>query len=317
MLYTIFLYDSKSGLLLYDKNFQEISDGKMELFSSFFSALKSFISEMILDGEKQLKNIELGDYSVLITSVGEIGADLVVIGDKDDQKLINKFIPKLIKVLLKYRQIFIDWQGKRDDFNILDAPISDLILSHKKLLGEKTLIEHPELVLKSMWAHKKEIDVENKRILSQEREILIERMENSNVLPNKLVIAEKLLYIAEKLKDDKDFINYQEEIKKIKDEIRDTKIKLNYYLDKIKSTINQAVNILRNKPLNDGDYKDVYINLYSFSNKLKNMIENNKWQEYRDLAQTIINKDEVSTEKLSEAISLILKMNNNIEYYLN
>ena len=57
MLYTIFLYQSESGLLFYDKNFQDISDGKMELFSSFFSALKSFIGEMILDGEKELKNM--------------------------------------------------------------------------------------------------------------------------------------------------------------------------------------------------------------------------------------------------------------------
>ena len=79
MLYTIFLYQSESGLLFYDKSFQDISDGKMDLFSSFFSALKSFIGEIVLDGAKELKNIELGDYTVLITSINEIKADLVVI----------------------------------------------------------------------------------------------------------------------------------------------------------------------------------------------------------------------------------------------
>ncbi|HEY0090639.1 MAG TPA: hypothetical protein VGB37_17440, partial [Candidatus Lokiarchaeia archaeon] len=58
------LYQQESGLLLYDKNFQDISEGKMELFSGFFAALKSFVSEMVLEGSKDLKNIELGDYSV-------------------------------------------------------------------------------------------------------------------------------------------------------------------------------------------------------------------------------------------------------------
>ena len=68
MLYTIFLYQSESGLLLFDKSFQDISSGKMELFSSFFSALKAFIGEMIIEGSTELKNISLGDYTVLIES---------------------------------------------------------------------------------------------------------------------------------------------------------------------------------------------------------------------------------------------------------
>lgn len=317
MLYTIFLYQSESGLLFYDKSFEDISSGKMDLFSSFFSALKAFIGEMVLGGSKELKNIELGDYTVLITSINEIKADLVIIGDKEDHKGINKLIPKLIKILLKYSEVFLEWKGNRADFDILDEPILELVLSQKKLLGEKSLIDRQEHILKSMWAHKKDLSAQQIQNLIQERDNLIGKIENLTVLPKKLEITENLLEISEKLKDEQYFIKCQEEINAIKDEIRDSKIKLNYYLEKIKITINQAVNQLGNKPLNQGDYKDVYLNLYSFSNKLKNMVDNNTWEEYRDLAQKMINKDEVSFDELSESISTILKMNDNIEYYLN
>ena len=317
MLYTIFLYQSESGLLFYDKSFEDISSGKMDLFSSFFSALKAFIGEMVLGGSKELKNIELGDYTVLITSINEIKADLVIIGDKEDHKGINKLIPKLIKILLKYSEVFLEWKGNRADFDIIDEPILELVLSQKKLLGEKSLIDRQEHILKSMWAHKKDLSAQQIQNLIQERDNLIGKIENLTVLPKKLEITENLLEISEKLKDEQYFIKCQEEINAIKDEIRDSKIKLNYYLEKIKITINQAVNQLGNKPLNQGDYKDVYLNLYSFSNKLKNMVDNNTWEEYRDLAQKMINKDEVSFDELSESISTILKMNDNIEYYLN
>ncbi|TFG04052.1 MAG: hypothetical protein EU539_11680 [Promethearchaeota archaeon] len=317
MLYTIFLYQSKSGLLIYDKNFQNISDGKMELFASFFSALKSFIGEMVLEGSKELKNIELGDYTVLITPISEINADLVLIGDKDDHKQINKMIPKLVKTILKHQEIFLNWKGNRVDFEILDQPISELISSNKKLIGEKSLIEKPDVVLKSIWGHRKDLTPQEIENLKLEMNILENKIEDSPSLPNKLIILEKLVEISEKIKDDQNFIRYQQKIKETKDEIRDTTIKLNYYLEKIKKTINQAVANLRNKPIQEGDYKDVYLNLFSFSNKLKYMTDDDKWKQYRKYADVIINREEVSREELSSVISEILKMKENIEDYLN
>ncbi|MFX0071432.1 MAG: hypothetical protein ACFFAO_10120, partial [Candidatus Hermodarchaeota archaeon] len=170
---------------------------------------------------------------------------------------------------------------------------------------------------RSMWSHKKDLSPEETNSIRNELEILEDKLEISTTLNKKLSILEKLLELAEILKDDRRFINYQEIIKQTNDEIRDTTIKLNYYLEKVKKTINQAVMNLGNKPINEGDYKDVYLNLFSFSNKLKLMIDNNKWEVYRDYANTIINKDKVSREELSDVISTILKMKENIEDYLN
>ncbi|MHA2290304.1 MAG: hypothetical protein ACXABG_16075, partial [Promethearchaeota archaeon] len=133
--------------MIYDKSFQEISLGKMEMFSSFFSAIKTFVSELVLgdsfDRSKELTNIELKDYTVLITTLPKIKVDMVIIADKEDIKAINKLIPKLIKLLNKYEQLFLSWEGNRDEFTILDLPLTELVVANVKVV-RKSLIEHPD-----------------------------------------------------------------------------------------------------------------------------------------------------------------------------
>jgi len=317
MIYTLFLYHSESGLPLLDINLQDISSGKMDLFASFFSALKSFISEIVLDGSKELKNIELGDYRVLITNLDEIKADLVIIGDKEDSKAISKIIPKIIKIISNYQEVFLEWKGAPRDFNELKQEISELVLSQRKLVGKISMIENSEIVLNSMWSHKPDISNSEKESLISEKQSLIAEFEACSNIVQKLAMSETLLKISEDLKNSKGFVIYQEQIKSLKDEIRDTKIKLNYYLERTKVTISLAVDSLGTRSLNEGDYKDVYLNLYSFSNKLKNIVNDNSWELYRDMGNRLINKDEVPPEEISEAINFILKMNDDIDTYFN
>lgn len=317
MLYSIFLYQSTSGLLMYDKNFEDISSGKMELFSSFFSAIKTFISEMLLDGSKELRNIGIGDYTVLVTSIPEIKADLVMIADQEDVKSINKLIPKFIKVLVKHQQVFIEWDGNRNEFSILDQPLSELIMSKRKLVEGTTMLENPQEFLKGMWEHKSDISDQLANNLNQERDFLLGRYDKTTNLLRKLAIAEKVLELSEKLRDDASFLKFQGEVKRLKDEVKDTKLKLNYYLEKAKNSLSEAVDKLGNKSIHEGDYKDAYINLYSFSTKLKNVVANREWEQYRNLAQILINKDETSDHALSEAIQKILNLNDDIETYLS
>ncbi|MFW9898386.1 MAG: hypothetical protein ACFFDO_03915 [Candidatus Thorarchaeota archaeon] len=317
MLYTIFLYQQESGLLLYDKSFQDISDGKLDLFSSFFSTLKSFVSEVVLEGSQELKNIELGNYSVFFTAINEIKTDLVIIADNEDYKLVNKLIPKFIKILIDYKEIFLNWEGIKADFDILNTPISELIQSQKKLIGDKSLIEKPDLVLKSIWAHKKDLSLQEKENLIQEKDLLLSKLEKITNIQRKLGISKKLLEISERLKDEQGFFKYQEDVKLLKDNLKDTKIKLKYYLERIKLTLSQAIKLLGTKSVTEGSYRDVYLNLYSFSNKLKNITTDTKWREYQNLAKLLINKEEVSAHELSVAITKILHMNDDIDYYLN
>ena len=192
-----------------------------------------------------------------------------------------------------------------------------MIQSQKKLIGDKSLIEKLDLVLKSIWAHKKDLSLQEKENLIQEKDILLSKLEKITNIQRKLGISKKLLEISEKLKDEQSFFQYQEEVKLIKDNLKDTKIKLKYYLERIKFTLSQAIKLLGSKSVTEGSYRDVYLNLYSFSNKLKNVTSDTKWRDYQNLAKLLINKDEVSDHELSDAIMKILHMNDDIDYYIN
>ncbi len=317
MIYSLFLYQSKSGLLLYDKDFQDVSDGKLEMFSAFFSALKSFISEMVLSGSKELKNIELGDYFVLITNIPETESDLVIIADKEDNKTINKLIPKIVKTILTYKELFINWDQRVKTFKILDKPLTELIISKKKLVEGASLIEQQDKVLKSIWSHKKDLSDEIKQSLIDEKVILQRKLLRTENFKKKLTLAEKLIQISGKLKDDEGFINFQKEAKQIKDEIVDRKLKLQYYLERAKASLSMTLDNLGRKSLKDGDYKDTYLNLYSFSTKLKNLTDSDTYEKYQKLAKTLIEKDNITADELSQVISDILAMKDDIDGYIN
>ncbi len=316
MIYTIFLYQSHTGLLIYDKSFQEINAGKMEMFSSFFLTIKSFVSELVVDGSKELKKIELGDYTVLITSLSKVKVDMVIIADKEDVKAINKLIPKLIKLLQKYEQLFLSWDGNSKEFKKLDHPLTELVLTNVKDV-KKTLLQSPEQMLKSIWARKKKLSEEKFENLVQERDLLIYKIENVVNIPSKLAMSQTVVKLSEKLRDEITFLKYQGEVSRFKNELKDTKFKLNYYLNKIKTSLNEAIVNLGNNPIHLGDFKNSYLNLYSFSTKLKLVKENEGWEIYRELASKLIDKDSLSDHELSEIIQTLLNMSNNVEDYLN
>jgi len=315
MIYTIFLYQSHTGLLIYDKSFQEINAGKMEMFSSFFLTLKSFVSELVIDGSKELKNVELGEYTVLITSLSNVKVDMVIIADKEDAKAINKLIPKLIKLLQKHEQLFLSWDGNSEEFKLLDHPLTELVSANVKDL-KKTLLKSPEQILKSIWVHKKKLTEEEFENLVQERDLLIYKIENTVNIPSKLAMTQTVVELSEKLQDESTFLKYQGEVNRFKNELKDAKFKLNFYLNKIKTSVNEAIDNLGNDPIHLGDFKNSYLNLYSFSTKLK-LVKENGWEIYRELASKLIDKDSLSDHELSEIIQTLLNMSTNVEDYLN
>jgi len=309
---------------MYDKSFQDVSSGKMELFSSFFSAIKSFISEIVLEGSKELKNIEMGDYTIIISSIKDISVDIIMIADRQDYKIINKLIPKIIKILLQHKQLFLMWNRNKQELKILDKPLSDLFASKKKLVGEGAAITPTSQPIKARDAkktgHKKEIiDIEQSNLI-QERNFLISRLEKDTTtnLLRKLAISEKVLEISEQLNDDDIISKFQEQIKQLIKQIDDTKFKLDFYLNKVKNSLTETVEGLGAKMLHEGDYKDVYLNLYSFSTKLKIVSDGIYYEEIRELAKKLINisGSGITDHELSEAITKILNLSSNIDDYL-
>ena len=324
MLYTLFLYQSTSGLLMYSKNFQEVGSGKMELFSSFFAAINSFVSELVLDGSKELQNISMGDYIIIVSAIKEVNVDIVIIADKDDSKLIYKTIPKIIKVLNEHKELLIEWKNNVRELQILDQPMSEIILSNKKLIGDvKSLTEDAEEFLKSMWSQrsqlKGELDSQQRQNLYKEREFLIKKLDEGKTtnLYRKLAISNKILKISDQLREESTFLEYQEKINNLKAQISDTKIKMEYYLKQIKESITREIESLGGKTLEKGDYKDCYLSLYSFSTKLKNISEDvREFKKYRDWANKLINREEIPIEELSDVIKNVLKMPDELEAYI-
>ena len=112
-----------------------------------------------------------------------------------------------------------------------------------------------------------------------------------------------LIEISEKMRDDKAFIELQKEAKIIKDEIKDRKLRIKYYLDKAQEAIRGA------------DYKQVYLFFYSFVKKLEDFSETGTIEIYNNLALKLTQKKIVPSEEYFKAIKEISKMSTNIETY--
>ena len=319
MIYSLFLYQRESGLLLYNKVFQDVSDGKMEMFGAFFSAIKSYISEILLEGSKELRTIELGDYIIFTSLVPETNSDLVIIANKEDYKLLKRIFPKFTKIILNHKELFIEWRANVNEFLILDQPLTDLIHSKKQLLGESGSGSIKDFsikkILKSISSQKREVSEQSKLNLIKERDYLISRLKRVNNYFQKLTIIEKLIEISENIKDNEGSIKYRNEAKILRKKIEDTKIKLNFFLNKVKTLLTEAVNQLGNKSLKEGDYNEAYLNLYSFTQKLTNLSSPLIKKKYQELARKLSNKDNISDNELSQTIALILNMDDKIEEY--
>ena len=308
MLYSIFLYESNSGLLMFDKSFQRISHGKMELFSSFFSAIKSFIQEMLLEGSKDLKNIELGNYVVKITTIPQLNVDLVLIIDQEDNKKANRLIPKIIKILLKHQEMFVEWNGNRNLFDILDHPITQLIATEKSLIDEKTLTDNQMDILKSIWKQKEKISPQKFEDLLKEKQFLEERLNVLENLIRKKNIIEKLIEITNQLKDDTEYLQYQNKLQQVYKDIDDTKFKIKYYLQRAKESLSESLKKIGQKPLIEGEYRDTYLNLYSFGSKIQKISSGNEYQKFKEMAKMLLEKDANRESEFSQVIKDILNL---------
>jgi len=291
MIHALYLFQSQSKELLYYKSFQ--SDEKLEMFSSFFSALQSFVSELTESSTESLNTIELGEFFVLITRVSEISSDLVIIADKEDVKEVQKMIHKIIETLLIHQELFINWDRTPEKLEIFDLTIIQLILSNRKLVGESSLTTEQSKILKSIWDQKGSLSEQIREDLSKEREELNYRYLAEENYLKKYTISQQLIEISEKLHDDEKFIEYQTESKSLKDEIKDRKLRLHYYLDKVIESLKFS------------RYAETYSYLYSFCIKLVNFAESHLVEKYKTLTKALLNRKKVPREEFKQVIKAI------------
>ena len=302
MIQSLYFFQSNSKNLLYNKNFQ--SDEKMEMFSSFFSALQTFVSELSTSSTESLSTIELGEYLVLISRVPEVTSDLVIIIDKQDNKEAQKLIPKIIKIVMNHQDLFINWDQEPEMLEAFDLKIVEVIISNKKLISESSLTGNQSSVLKSIWELKGTLPEQLRENLLKEREELNTIYLSEENYLKKYRTAKKLIEISEKLRDDEKFIEFQTEAKSLRDEIKDRRLRLQYYLDLVKESLDFS------------RYAETYSYLYSFCLKLKNFTDPVLIEKYTALAKTVLNREKVSTAEFRQAVRSIETIEDEIDEIL-
>jgi len=302
MIQSLYIFQSSSKKLLYNKKFQ--SDEKLEMFSSFFSALQSFVSELTPSSTESLSTIELGEYFVLISRISEASSDLVIIIDREDIREAEKMIPKIIETIISHIDLFVNWDHGPEMLEMFDLKIIQLILSNKKLISESSLTTNQSSILKSIWDQKGALSEQIREDLVKEREELNFKYLGEDHFLKKYEISKKLIEISEKLHDDEKFIEYQTEAKSLRDEIKDRKLRLQYYLNRVKESISYS------------KFSETYSYLYSFCLKLNNIAEPYIIEKYKSLAKTILNRSKVPKQEFRNAVRDVSMIEEELNKYL-
>jgi len=319
MLYFLFLYQIESGELLYEKEFQADIESNMDLFGSFLSAIRIFISGIANNGREELNTIGLGVLIASIFRISEVNIDLVIIAEEDDKKEIQKLSSKLKRIIINYSELFLVDAVKSEDFEKFDKEINDIIHSHQKILDPNVLIEKQIGLLKSIWDQRGKISEqlrEERKELENERTIIVNKFLKENNMLQKFSLCKLVIEISDKLEDEQFFLEYQKKKKIIANKIKDQKIRLKYYLNQVKASVKVTINSLGERTPIEGDFKEVYSNLYSLSSKLKNFASVEVYEKYYNLANRLIYRKGISPEDFSLVIDEIRKMDENIESYL-
>ena len=303
MIQSLYLFQSNTKELIYNKSFQ--SDEKLQMFSSFFSALQTFVSELTESSTESLNTIELGEYFVLITRISEISSDLVIITAKESIKEVQKLIPKIHEIILAHEELFVNWDRTPEKLEMFDLKIIQLVLSDKRLSGESTLTADQSVILKSIWDQKGSLSEQIREDLLKTREDLNFRYLTEENFLKKYEMSKKLIEISEKLRDDEKFIEYQTESKSLKDEIKDRKLRLHYYLDKV------------NESLEFSKYAETYSYLYSFCIKLVNFAESHIVEKYKTLAKTLLKRKKMQRDEFKQLLNDISKIEEEIKEYFS
>jgi hypothetical protein len=322
MLYFIFIFNSENGDLLYDKDLNISNERQMDLFGSFYTALKTFLGGIMGEGDASLRTIGLGPFNAYVINIPELIIDLVLIAEREDIREINRISNEISNLIKEYKDLFTDQKIDVIYFKEFDEKVNKLILLEKKFIDPLLLIEKKGDILKSIWSQKgrfsEQLREEREKQIEQsskEVEILARVYLNEKNILKKLNICRRIIKISEKIEDEQKMVEYQKYAKKIIDEIDDRKLRLKHYLERIKQSLDNAINSLMGTSLVHGQYRDVYSSLYSFSSKLKNLTSIETRQKYINIANKLLEPHKISQKELTKIISEVKNMNDNIESY--
>jgi hypothetical protein len=266
------------------------------------------IKEMIANSSRSIKNIEMGNLKVIITEIKSLGVDMVNIIDIENEKAVRNIIPKFIKILNENSELFIDFDGDQSIFEDLDSKFMKIIKKNKRGLNLKKPLK--ELI------EKLELQPEKITKIKQERNFLENQLKNTFILPIKILILNSIEQIDHKLKDMENIEKNTQRRRKLEIDLKNNKERMKYFLEKTKQAINRSIQTSKGKPIYEVDFKDAYLNLYSFSSKLKIIGRDDLCVECRDIAKILIDKPEDQVHNFPNLIKKILDLSDDMDSYL-
>ena len=295
---------------------------QMDLFGNLFTALKLFLSELAIEGLKDLKTIGLGNFTAFVIAIYEINLDLVIIADKGDNKIIKKVTPEIRNIVLKANELFSSQNLDSKRFEDFDQKITQLILSKKRLINKFQDKSEWEKLIIPIDEHKGELSKrlrkqreEEKNALRKKRGTLNVKMLNENNVVKKYYLGKKIVDISEEIDDLETLRSYKELTRILYFQIEERKVKLYHYLYKTKKILRDLFENVEKSALNKANYREAYINLYAFSTELKNFALDIVYNKYMALTKRLININNRPSDEIRQVINSILDMGDNMENY--
>jgi len=184
------------------------------------------------------------------------------------------------------------------------------------LFHSRTLAGNQREFLQSMFAQVPDSDHNQQQIIIQEKIALETKLKVTTALTEKIRILEQIRDYSQKLKDIQNFEKCQKEIQKIQGDLVDLKQKAIYFLRQTKEVVNKLTSTLGMKRTEDLDLKPIYLNLYSFSSKLRALGNIEKADEYKTKASILIDQAKTNPGAVSTLLREIINLSEDIEYYM-
>jgi hypothetical protein len=307
--YNVFLYETQSGILIWKKSFENlINNKKVALFSSFFSAMQSFIKQLIDEKSGQsIKNIEMGNYLINNTTIPKLGIDLIILADQSEEPHLKDVASKLVAIIMNHSEVIKCWNQNSELISVLDYEFLQVLRDSFSLLEEVSISKEKQ----------RELETSQKEIYLEEYNFLSNRFDKVGNLLDKLNILDQMDLVAKNLENE-GLLKKNERLKKeLKKEIETTKNKVEFYLSRAKQCISE--NLRRRQtsdtPLYELGYRDAYIDLYSFSKKLKLIGRLDLADKYYKISKLLIDKPKEMKDKFPSILKEIMTLPDDADEY--
>lgn len=298
MIQAICIFDNETRELLYDRGSDII--GKEDAFGSLFITLQAFASELSTNDLDSLKQFQIGRFLVLVTFIENLSLTLVLISDDKNTKEIKIIIPKLVEIILKFRDLFVNWDQNLEVFKKFNEEITVFIVFHRKLMSDLS-----ELDVQDLWKIKGQFTTQLRENLVKEKEMFINKFHYEENIVKKYNLSKNILELSNVLQDSDMVLEFQTETNILEDLIKEKKLKAQYYLDQINESL---------KRLN---YPELYSNLYSFSLKLQNFAPPPVVNHYKRLAEDFFNTKDKSGNVFNNILKSISSIGNSIDTFIS